>query len=67
MTWFAHRCWFCGHKHKQVDFLGSEPGGKWQCKFELRDECEQRRKDKGIIGIDRADRKIAKKMGWWSE
>lgn len=41
MTWFAHRCNFCGHKSREVDFVVGDR--VWQCVWENRDACYERR------------------------
>jgi hypothetical protein len=39
-SWFAHTCWFCGLKSKEVDFIVGD--GVYQCWFTNRTECEAR-------------------------
>lgn len=39
MTWFRHKCWYCGHVSKAVVFIAGD--SDYQC-IE-RDACEQRR------------------------
>lgn len=41
LTWFAHECWYCGHKSKEVDALYSTRGRDYQC--EDHEACEARR------------------------
>ena len=45
MTWFKHKCWYCGLVSHDVEFIVGD--GNYQCKWELREECEQRRRDQG--------------------
>lgn len=39
MSWFRHRCWFCGHVSRDMDFIVGD--GDYQCKD--RDACQIRR------------------------
>jgi hypothetical protein len=42
VTWFRHRCWFCGQKSRLVEFIVGD--GNYQCVFDERQACEQRRR-----------------------
>ena len=39
-SWFAHTCWFCGLKSREVDFIAGD--GVYQCHFPNWDVCHER-------------------------
>ena len=40
-AWFAHPCWSCGFKSREVDYIVGD--GVYQCWSSNRDECDERR------------------------
>lgn len=44
MTWFNHTCWYCGHRSKHMSFIVGD--GNYQCAWEVRSACEQRRRQR---------------------
>lgn len=49
MTWFAHECWFCRKKWKEVEFIVGDC--VYQCTTEHRLACQRRYEENQRRGI----------------